>query len=98
MKLKNNFYMDAHLSTDEIIDKYAFNIKIYKHARLIDPAFIMDFEMFAIGMANDHPALWWTVIKEKTIEGTVYVFESKKDLEKFKGLNTSFINKINFII
>jgi len=90
--------MERFFTRDQIIDKHAFNIKIYKHARLHDPQFIQDFEKFAVGISDGNPALWWTEMTDKIMEGIVYVFRSKEDFEKFKELNSSFINKINFIL
>lgn len=90
--------MNKFLTPDEIIDKHVFNVKIYTHVRAHDPEFIADFERFAVGMSGDNPAIWWTVMKEKIMKGTVYVFENKDDFLRFQKMNSSFINKINFIL
>lgn len=89
----NNFF-----SVDEIIDKHAFNIDIYKHVREHDPGFIKDFEVFAVTVSSKKPTIWWTEMHERVMVGTVYVFSSLEDFKKFKKLNSSFINKINFIL
>ena len=90
--------MENFLTVDEIIDKNAFNVRIFKHVRLHDPGFIMDFELFAINVAGNDHAIWWTSMHEKVMEGTVYVFDNDEDFNKFKKMNSNFLTKINFIL
>lgn len=90
--------MSSFLNIDEIIDKNAYNISIYKHTKLIDPAFIVEFEKFAISISNGKSAIWWTEMNKKVMDGTVYVFHNTEDFRKFKEQNQNFINKINFIL
>ena len=90
--------MDKLFTVDEIIDKNAFSVEIYKHIKSIDPSFIVEFERFAVGMSDGNPAIWWTKMTEKVMIGTVYVFTDRSHFEKFKKLNSNFIQKINFLL
>ncbi len=90
--------MDQYLSVDEIIDKNAYKVKIFKQIEEHNPEFIVSFEKFAIGMSDNHPAIWWTEMTPTVMRGTVYVFQSNEHFEKFKKTNYNFINKINFIL
>jgi len=88
--------MNRIFSVDEIIDQNAFRVSIQKYATEFTPRSIEKFENQAMSCSSIGPVIWWCEIG-RVFSGTIYIFESVEDYNKFTKLNQDLKFKINFI-
>lgn len=83
-------------NVDLILDEHMYNCKAFMFASVFIPDFETYSDNYRKAVSKDKACAWWIDIIPNGFKCSVYVFEDRSSIDKFKTDFSNIINQINF--